>query len=156
MIIVSRLYLVLSVLALVLITIFYLLYLQRYSKENILYIQGNSRYALPVSSSFKDINVYNTNTLTYNINISRIYLDNYSGSTKSGRFILHFSQIGNINLRVIDDQSNVVSTFKSQSLRVNYPIYVDFYNKHNSEYLDLQYTTDVQNVILYKLSVEFF
>ena len=132
MIIVSRLYLVLSVLALVLITIFYLLYLQRYSKENILYIQGNSRYALPVSSSFKDINVYNTNTLTYNINIGRIYLNNYSGSTKSGRFILHFSQIGNINLRVIDDQSNVVSTFKSQSLRVNYPIYVDFYNKHNS------------------------
>ena len=156
MILVSRVYLVLSVLALVLITIFYLLYLQRYSKENILYIQGNSRYALPISSSFKDINVYNTNTLTYNINISRIYMNNYSGSTKSGRFILHFSQIGNINLRVIDDQSNVVSTFKSQSLRVNYPIYVDFYNKHNSEYLDLQYTTDVQNVILYKLSVEFF
>jgi len=156
MILVSRVYLVLSVLALVLITIFYLLYLQRYSKENILYIQGNSRYALPISSSFKDINVYNTNTLTYNINISRIYMNNYSGSTKSGRFILHFSQIGNINLRVIDDQSNDVSTFKSQSLRVNYPIYVDFYNKHNSEYLDLQYTTDVQNVVLYKLSVEFF
>ena len=152
----NRIYAVISVVALVLITVFYLLYLGRYSKENVIYIQGNSRYALPLTSSYQNINVFNTNTLTYNIDISRIYLNNYEGYTKTGRFILLFSQSGNIGLRVIDDRGNSISSSNNQVIRVNYPIHVDFHIKDDTSYIDLQYTTEAQNVILYKLSVEFF
>ena len=152
----NRIYAVISVVALVLITVFYLLYLGRYSKENVIYIQGNSRYTLPISSTYKNINVFDTKTLTYDINISRIYLDTFDGHTRTGRFILHFSQAGSVNFRAVDNNGTVVSNFKEQAIRVNYPLYVDFHVDKGVQYVDLQYSTNVNTVVLYKLSVEFF
>ena len=156
MIIAERVYAVLMVIVIILITVFYLIYLGRYSKENVIYIQGNSKYALPITSNYRNMNVFDTNSLTYDINISRVYLDSYDGYTRTGRFIMYFSQIGDINFTVVDNNRNSLSNYKTQELRMYYPIYVNFKAPKTATYIDLQYSTASANVVLYKLSVEFF
>ena len=157
MIVVNRIYTVLSVLALVLITVFYLIYVR--SNDNRiyeLYIQGNSTFALQSSTLYKDLSVFNSTTLTYNINIGKVFLDSFEGYTRTGRFILIFSQPGKINLKVVTETGSVVGNIEGDNLNPYYPIYVNFHAPENTNSLSLQYSTSSQSIILYKLSIEFF
>lgn len=157
MIVVNRVYTVLSVLALVLITIFYLIYIgKNESRSYDLYIQGNSTYALQSTSSYSDLSVFNSSTLAYNIKLGKVFLDSYEGYTRTGRFILMFSQPGQINLKVNTDTGENIGNIQGENLSPYYPVYVNFHAPNSAKYINLQYYTTLQSIILYKLSIEFF
>jgi hypothetical protein len=158
MIVVNRIYTVLSVLALVLIVIFYLIHIGSYhNREYLLFLQNNTSHALQNSSGYRDLNVFNTTTSTFNINIGKIYLETYEGNTNDGRFTLLFSQTAeDLNFVIYDDSANSIGHYSTQKISPYYPLYVDFHTVKDTSWINLQYKTSSQNVTLYKLSVEFY
>ena len=169
MILVNRLYTVLSVILIILVTVFYLIYISKYdNREYVLYMQSNSTYPLQqtaVSTSsaspvYKPISAYDTNTSSYNQNYypGRVYFDAYEGYSKTGRYVLVFSsQPSDISFNIITSNSEVIETYSSIQLPgAYYPLYLDFHVTDDSKYIDLQYYTTSSANKLYKLSVEFF
>ena len=157
MIIVNRLYTVLSMVLIILVTIFYLVYLSKYeNREYILYMQSNTAYTLQQSLQYKQMDVFNENTSSYNINIGKVYLDSYQGYTKTGRFILLFSLTGDIDFKVIDDKGAHIGNYNAQNITAYYPIHVDFHVSNNTKFIQLQYSTTSQSISLYKMSIEFY
>lgn len=157
MILVNRIYTVLSTITLILVTIFYLIYISKYeNKEYLLYIQNNSRYSLQNSTQYRELTVFDERSLTYNIPIGKVYLDSYEGYTNSGRFILVFSQPENIKFRVMTNNGENIAKYESQTITPYYPYYVNFHAPKGTKYITLDYSTPSSNIILYKLSIEFF
>ena len=156
MIIVNRLYTVLSVILIILVTVFYLIYLPKYDSEYVLYLQSNSTNALQNTIQYKELMVLNSSTSTHNLNVGKVYLDYYPGYTKSGRFNIVFSSPGSINFKVVTDKGEDVGKYTSQSLIAYYPIYVEFYAPSDTKWIQLQYSTTLQTVSIYKISIEFY
>ena len=156
MIVVNRIYTVLSVVIIILITVFYLLHVNSgHNKEYLLYIQNNSSFALQHSATFSNLNVLNSTSLVYNINIGKVYLEGYGGK-RTGRFILLFSLPGQIDFKVTTDTNENIGTVSGQNLTPYYPFYIDFNAPGDATQINLQYKTSSQTIVLYKLSVEFF
>ena len=156
MIIVNRLYTVLSVILIIIVTVFYLVYLPKYDKEYVLYMQNNSSNSLQASNQYKELLVLNSNTSSYNLNVGKVFLDSYSGYTNTGRFNIVFSTTGAINFKVVTDKGVDIGKSSSQSLIAYYPIYIEFHAPSDTKWLQLQYSTSTQNVSLYKISIEFY
>ena len=161
MILVNRLYTVFSVILIILVTIFYLIYISRYeNKEYLLYIQNNSSYALQTTNTqYTPIYPFDINTTTYNSNYnkSRVYLKAYNGYPRTGRFIVVFSNSPqNISFNVVMNNTETLSSYNSVMPPPYYPIYIDFHAPKDTEWIELQYKTNQQTNILYKLSVEFY
>lgn len=141
----------------ILVTVFYLVYISKYeNREYVLYIQSNSMYNLQQSLQYKQMDVFNESTSSYNINIGKVYLDSYDGYTKTGRFILLFSQTGDIDFKVIDDKGMHIGKYKAQNITAYYPVHVDFHVSNDTKFAQLQYSTTSQSISLYKMSIEFY
>jgi len=156
MIIVNRLYTVLSVILIILVTVFYLIYLPKYDSEYVLYLQSNSTNALQNTVQYKDLAVLDSSTSTYTLKVSQVYLDYYSGYTRTGRFNIVFSSPGSINFKVVTDKGVDVGKYTSQSLIAYYPVYVEFHAPDDAKWIQLQYSTTLQTVAIYKISIEFY
>jgi hypothetical protein len=156
MIIVNRLYTVLSVILIILVTVFYLIYLPKYDNEYVLYLQSNSSNSLQNTIQYKELMVLNSSTSSYNLNVGKVYLDYYSGYTRTGRFNIVFSSPGSINFKVVTDKGVDIGKYTSQSLIAYYPIYVEFHAPSDTKWIQLQYSTTLQTVAIYKISIEFY
>ena len=154
----NRIYAVISMIALILVIVYYLLYVgEKYNYEYILYMQNNTNFPLQTNTSYSDLVVFNSNTLIHSIPISRVYLDAYENYSRNGRFIATFSvSSDNIEIIALNDRGNRVGTTEKGNLSPYYPVYVNFNVDKDTKYVYLQYRTSSQNVILNKLSIEFF
>ena len=167
MILVNRLYSVLSVILIILVTVFYLVYMTKYeNKEYILYMQSNSSYALQITSPstsskvFRPLLPYDITTSSYNPQYypGRVYLGAYDGHTKTGRFVLVFlNSPSAITFDVMTKERVSVKTNNVITLPPPYyPLYIDFHIAGDTEYIDLEYSTVNTSNQLYKLSIEFY
>jgi len=157
MIIVNRLYTVLSMVLIILVTVFYLVYMSKYeNREYVLYMQSNSSNPLQSSSTYNQLKVLDSTTSSYTLDIGKVYLDSYTGYRNTGKFTLIFSQPGQISFKVVTDNNVDVGKYSAQSITPYYPIYVDFHAPSGTKFLQIQYTTTSQSVVLYKLSIEFY
>lgn len=154
----NRIYAVISMIALILVIVYYLLYVgEKYNYEYILYMQNNTNFPLQTNTSYSDLVVFNSNTLIHSIPISRVYLDSYENYSRNGRFIATFSvPSDNIEIIALNDRGNRVGTAEKGNLSPYYPVYVNFNVDKDTKYVYLQYRTSSQNVVLNKLSIEFF
>lgn len=160
MILVNRLYTVFSVILIVLVTTFYLLYISKgQNKEHLLYLQSNSSYALQTTdNSFKPIYPFDTTTSSYNTNFnkSRVYLAAYDNK-RAGRFIIIFSVApSDISFHITTNTGEILSKYNSLTPSAYYPLYIDFDAPKGTEWVQLDYSTNQSTNTLYKLSVEFF
>jgi uncharacterized protein YxeA len=161
MILVNRLYTVFSVILIVLVTTFYLLYVSKgENKEYLLYLQSNSSYALQTTSTiYKPFYPYDSTTSSYNTNFnnSRVYMDAFEGSSNSGRFIAIFSNSpSNISFQVVTDSDTTIASYNSTLPSAYYPLYINFISPKDTKWIELRYSTTQNSNTLYKLSVEFF
>lgn len=159
MILVNRLYTVFSVVLIILVTVFYLIYISKgENKEYVLYLQNNTSYNLQTTNSvFLPIYTFDVTTSSYNtnLNVSRVYLDAYNKRT--GRFIAIFSSSpSSISFNVVNDRNDILTKFASQLPPAYYPISIEFHAEKTDEWVELQYRTDQNSNNLYKLSVEFY
>lgn len=159
MILVNRLYTVISAVLVILVTVFYLIYMSKgENKEYVLYLQNNTSYNLQTTNStFIPIYTFDVTTSSYNtnFNVSRIYLDAYNKRT--GRFVAIFSSSpSDISFNVINDRNDILTKFTSQLPPAYYPISIEFHAEKTDEWVELQYRTSQNSNNLYKLSVEFY
>lgn len=159
MILVNRLYTVFSVVLIILVTVFYLIYISKgENKEYVLYLQNNTSYNLQTTNSvYLPIYTFDVTTSSYNtnLNVSRVYLDAYNKRT--GRFIAIFSSSpSSISFNVVNDRNDILTKFASQLPPAYYPISIEFHAEKTDEWVELQYRTDQNSNNLYKLSVEFY
>jgi len=153
----TKVVLIAFIIILTAVVMYYLIALRKkHNQEHVLYLQSNSTHPLQTSTALKTLTVYDTNTLTYDIQIGKVVLDTYLDSSTSGRFILLFSQTGTINLNVIDDAGAIVGKVETVNIQAYYPVIVEFTTNSTSKILYLQYSTSVQSISLYKLSLEFY
>lgn len=159
MILVNRIYTVLSVILIILVTVFYLVYMSKYeNKEYLVYIQSNSSYPLKSTQGFESINFYDITKSSYTSSYGKVYLKAYQSYSNTGRFILIFSSPpSQINFIVENDKNLQVGKSTITSLpTAYYPVYIDFDTSKDTEWLELKYTTSSSTSVLYKLSIEFF
>jgi len=161
MILVNRIYTVLSVILIIIVTIFYLVYISKYEKrEFLLYMQNNSSFALnTTNSTYTPLYPFDTTTTTYNTNYnnSRVYLKAYEGYSRSGRFILVFSNApSGLLFNIVTNKGDIIASYGSEMPAAYYPLNIDFHAPKGTEWIELQYRTSQTNNILYKLSIEFF
>ena len=161
MILVNRLYTVFSVILIILVTVFYLVYMSKYeNREYLLYMQNNSSYALQTTNTqYKGVHPFDVTITSYNTNYnnSRVYLKSYDGYTRSGRFIIVFSNAPQgISFNVITNTTDVIASYSSTMPSAYYPLYIKFHAPKETEWVELQYKTNQTSNILYKLSIEFF
>ena len=154
----NRIYAVISMVAVILVVVYYLLYVgERYNYEYILYMQNNTNYPLQSNPSFSDLVVFNSNTLVHNIPISRVYIDAYENYSRNGRFILTFRvPSDNVEFVALNNKGDKVGSSEKGTLSPYYPVYVNFNVNKDTKYIYLQYRTTSQSIILNKLSIEFF
>ena len=154
----NRIYAVISMILFILVIVLYLTYMgKEYKGEHILYLQNNTNFPLQSNSSFSNLVVFNSNTLIHNIPISRVQLDAYENYSRNGRFILTFSVASDqANFVALDDNGNRIGKSQKGTLSPYYPVYVDFNASKDTKYIYLQYNTTSQNIVLRKLSIEFF
>lgn len=154
----NRIYAVISMILFILVIVLYLTYLgKEYNGEHILYLQNNTNFPLKSNSSFSDLLVFNSNTLFHTIAISRVQIDAYENYSRNGRFILTFSVPSDqASFVVLDDNGNRVGKSQKGALGPYYPVYVNFNAPDDAKYVYLQYNTVSQNIVLRKLSIEFF
>ena len=154
----NRIYAVISMIALVLVIVYYLLYLgDRYNYVNDLYMQNNTRFPLQTTTALSELVVFNSNTLVHSIPISRVYLDAYENYSRNGRYILTFTDASDQSeFIVLNDNGDKVGESEKGTLTPYYPVYVNFSAPKTSKFIYLQYNTSSTNIILSKLSIEFF
>ena len=154
----NRIYGVISMISLILIIVYYLVYAgKKYNQQYMLYMQNNTNFPLQGTSGYSDLVVFNSNTLVHNVPISRVYTDAYENYSNTGRFILTFSvPSDNVDFITMDDKGRKCGNSEKGTLSAYHPVHVNFNIEDDAKYVYLQYKTTSQNVILNKVSIEFF
>ena len=156
----NRIYAVISMIALILVVVYYLISVGEYGSnyESVLYMQNNSEYPLQSTTSLSPLKVFDATTLTHNILVGRVYFDAYETHSRTGRYILTFSTppSGGANFAAFDDRGIQVGTMERSGAGGYRPVYVNFNASNSAKYIDLQYNSRGQNIIMTKISIEFF